>query len=287
MHVCVFANARMLKCQRTYVTLPTHLCAPPPERGAISLRKEIPFPSKEIDFSSEDVVKSLSSLGFTVKDLTDSYEVVVPTFRATKDVSMDADIIEEIVRLYGYENIKEIPLKLELTGKEDDTVWNMEYDVKRYLATRYSMNEVHSYLWYDTAFLKECHLEKSGVTLLGKTENNLLRDDLSLSLLPIVKNNLKNVSQLGIFEIGTVIVDNENSSITATHNPQYIIFLSFLTYSNTGIVCSAVWMHCSMSAFVPENGPIASIFSVEIAAAKRPASSMLLFFARQYRYPVM
>ena len=77
-------------------------------------------------------MKSLSSLGFTVKDLTDSYEVVVPTFRATKDVSMDADIIEEIVRLYGYENIKEIPLKLELTGKEDDTVWNMEYDVKRY-----------------------------------------------------------------------------------------------------------------------------------------------------------
>ena len=53
MHVCVFANARMLKCQRTYVTLPTHLCAPPPERGAISLRKEIPFLPKEINFSSE------------------------------------------------------------------------------------------------------------------------------------------------------------------------------------------------------------------------------------------
>ena len=182
----------------------------PLKEKTVVLKKDKLKAYTAIDFSSEDVVKSLSSLGFTVKDLTDSYEVVVPTFRATKDVSMDADIIEEIVRLYGYENIKEIPLKLELTGKEDDTVWNMEYDVKRYLATRYSMNEVHSYLWYDTAFLKECHLEKSGVTLLGKTENNLLRDDLSLSLLPIVKNNLKNVSQLGIFEIGTVIVDNEN-----------------------------------------------------------------------------
>ena len=123
---------------------------------------------------------------------------------------MDADIIEEIVRLYGYENIKEIPLKLELTGKEEDTIWNKEYDVKRYLATRYSLREVHSYLWYETSLLKTCHLEKSGVTLLGKNENNLLRDDLSLSLLPIVKNNLKNVDKLGVFEIGTVIVDNQN-----------------------------------------------------------------------------
>ena len=182
----------------------------PLEEKTVILKKDKLKAYTAIDFSDDEVVKSLESLDFKVKVLEDAYEVIVPTFRATKDVSMDADIIEEIVRLYGYENIKEIPLKLELTGKEEDTVWNKEYDVKRYLATRYSLHEVHSYLWYETSLLKTCHLEKSGVTLLGKNENNLLRDDLSLSLLPIVKNNLKNVDKLGIFEIGTVIVDNQN-----------------------------------------------------------------------------
>ena len=182
----------------------------PLEEKIVILKKDKLKAYTAIDFSDDEVVKSLKSLDFKVNVLEDAYEVIVPTFRATKDVSMDADIIEEIVRLYGYENIKEIPLKLELTGKEEDTVWNKEYDVKRYLATRYSLREVHSYLWYETSLLKTCHLEKSGVTLLGKNENNLLRDDLSLSLLPIVKNNLKNVDKLGIFEIGTVIVDNQN-----------------------------------------------------------------------------
>ena len=182
----------------------------PLEEKIVILKKDKLKAYTAIDFSDNEVVKSLKSLDFKVNVLEDAYEVIVPTFRATKDVSMDADIIEEIVRLYGYENIKEIPLKLELTGKEEDTVWNKEYDVKRYLATRYSLREIHSYLWYETSLLKTCHLEKSGVTLLGKNENNLLRDDLSLSLLPIVKNNLKNVDKLGIFEIGTVIVDNQN-----------------------------------------------------------------------------
>ncbi len=182
----------------------------PLEEKTVILKKDKLKAYTAIDFSDNEVVKSLESLDFKVNVLEDAYEVIVPTFRATKDVSMDADIIEEIVRLYGYENIKEIPLKLELTGKEEDTVWNKEYDVKRYLATRYSLREVHSYLWYETSLLKTCHLEKNGVTLLGKNENNLLRDDLSLSLLPIVKNNLKNVDKLGIFEIGTVIVDNQN-----------------------------------------------------------------------------
>ena len=60
MHVCVFANARMLKCQRTYVTLPTHLCAHhrkealfPSERKSRFLRRKLIFLPKEINFSSE------------------------------------------------------------------------------------------------------------------------------------------------------------------------------------------------------------------------------------------
>ena len=206
--------AYLLKNENPNMVIASNLTDVYPEplkEKTVILKKDKLKAYTAIDFSDDEVVKSLKSLDFKVKVLEDAYEVIVPTFRATKDVSMDADIIEEIVRLYGYNNFKEIPLKLELTGKEEDTVWNHEYDVKRFLATSYRLNEVHSYLWYDSSLLKDCHLEKEGVTLLGKNENNLLRDDLSLSLLPIVKNNLKNVDKVGIFEIGTVILHNENS----------------------------------------------------------------------------
>ena len=38
------------------------------------------------------------------------YTVQVPAHRATKDVSIPADIVEEIARMYGYENIPSTPI---------------------------------------------------------------------------------------------------------------------------------------------------------------------------------
>ena len=65
-------------------------------------------------------------------------------------------------------------------------------------------------MWYETSLLKLLELQKDNVKLVGKSENNILRDNLSLSLLHIVKENLKHENSIGIFEIGTVIVNNEN-----------------------------------------------------------------------------
>ena len=53
--------------------------------------------------------------------------------------------------------------------------------------------------------LKAVGIEKDGVKLIGKTENNILRDDLSFSLLNIVNTNFKNMNKFGLFEIGTTI----------------------------------------------------------------------------------
>ena len=75
------------------------------------------------------------------------------------------------------------------------------------------MHEVHSYVWYDTETLKELNIEKKNVSLLGKEVNNILRDDLSLSLMNIVSLNFKNYSKFSIFEIGTVIKNNENKRV--------------------------------------------------------------------------
>jgi len=156
------------------------------------------------------VEQILKSLEFKVKVLKDSYEIIVPTFRATKDVSMAEDIIEEIARMYGYENFELKPLKLALTFTEHENVHNSEYSIKKHLATKYDLNEVHTYLWNKTSNLNKFGIQKQGITLLGKSEDNILRDDLGLSLLEIAKENLKFTNKIGIFEIGTVIKNGEN-----------------------------------------------------------------------------
>ncbi len=180
------------------------------EEGHISLtkRKLAIYMGKTLD---DNVVKNiLERIGFKVEIKDDTYEVVVPTFRHSKDVNIEEDLIEEVSRFYGLENFGPSPLCLELSSKEQDTVYNEEYEVKYLLANKYDMNEVHSYVWYDTNMLKELGLEKKGIKLLGKEQNNILRDDLAFSLLNIVNNNLKNYNSLRIFEIGSTFNNNQN-----------------------------------------------------------------------------
>ena len=157
----------------------------------------------------DEVVKNiLESLDFKVEVKKDTYEVTVPTFRCTKDISIEQDLIEEIARMYGFENFEAKPLKLELSIKEHETVFTEEYKIKNLLATKFDMHEVNSYIWYDTALLKDLNLEVDGIKLMGKNENNILRQDLNLSLLNIVSRNLKNYNSFKIFEIGSIFEGN-------------------------------------------------------------------------------
>lgn len=155
----------------------------------------------------------LETLGFKVNVLDNNIEALVPSYRATKDIKIKQDLIEEIARIYGLENFTPKPLKLDLIPTIHEDIFDQEYNVKNMLATKYDMHEVNSYLWYDTNLLKEFNLEVNNVQLVGKETNNILRDDMSLSLMNIVNENFKNYNNFEIFEIGTIIKNNENKRV--------------------------------------------------------------------------
>ncbi|KAK3584164.1 hypothetical protein CHS0354_035245 [Potamilus streckersoni] len=62
-----------------------------------------------ITTSDRENTKILTKLGFGVNKTPDGYSITVPSWRATKDVSIPEDLIEEIGRMYGYNNIAETP----------------------------------------------------------------------------------------------------------------------------------------------------------------------------------
>lgn len=176
----------------------------------INLSKKLLTKYLNAHISDEEIKENLESLGFGVGADNEDYLITVPTFRCSKDISIAQDIIEEIARMHGLENFQPKPLKLNVTVNDKDKVFDEEYEVKYILATKYDMHEVHSYLWYDTKLLKLLEVPKDGVKILGKSENNILRDDMSLSLLNIVERNFKNFAAFSIFEIGTIIQNNQN-----------------------------------------------------------------------------
>ena len=66
-----------------------------------------------MEISKEEIINIFNRLGFTVKENKDSLEVVVPTRRT--DISIVEDLIEEVGRIYGIDNI--VGKKMELSIK--------------------------------------------------------------------------------------------------------------------------------------------------------------------------
>ena len=184
------------------------------KENVVHLKKD--YLRKYMGFVLEDeiVCKILNSLHFKVEVAQDEYVVTAPTYRSTKDISYSADIIEEIARIYGYNNLKEVPLKLDLIVTNGDNKYDLEYDLKKTVATETGFSEIHTYLWYSTDLLNKYGIEKNdNVRLVNKKDNSIIRDDLSLSLFEQCIKNSKYYSEYGIFEIGSTMTKEKEERI--------------------------------------------------------------------------
>lgn len=162
-----------------------------------------------IDISSDRIEKTLKSLGFSVERFGDDFKAVVPSFRATKDVSMQADIVEEITRIYGYDNF-EIKTTYEplLPARKSPRKVN-ENLTRDMLVKNFALCEVHSRIWCDPDDLRTLGLPlEDNVRLLGSSEEKgtgIIRTSMMQCLLPFVYKNRSFSDTFGIFEIGRVV----------------------------------------------------------------------------------
>ncbi|MDD7332148.1 phenylalanine--tRNA ligase subunit beta [Eubacterium sp.] len=171
-----------------------------------------------IDISNDTIVKTLKSLGFGVELENDSFTVDVPSWRATKDVTMKADIIEEITRIYGYDNFDIHTAVAPLYPVRPSVEKTVEDKIKDLLVKRFSLHELHSYVWSYYDELKAIGLDADGVIKLdGATNPNI--ETIRRSIIPTqlcqVKSNTSFALRFGIFEIGRVVtgLDENNNCI--------------------------------------------------------------------------
>ena len=171
-----------------------------------------------IDISNDTIIKTLTSLGFKACVDNDEFTVDVPSWRATKDVTMKADIIEEITRIYGYDNFDVHTAVAPLYPVRPDVEKTVEDRIKDLLVKRFSLHELHSYVWSYYDELKAIGLDADGVIKLdGATNPNI--ETIRRSMIPTqlcqVKSNTSFALRFGIFEIGRVVtgLDENNNCI--------------------------------------------------------------------------
>ena len=174
-----------------------------------------------VQLSNEFIINTLVALGFNMEKVDgDNLMVVVPSYRATKDITIREDLVEEVARMYGYDNIVPETLEFPLVPVEQDLLQVNEYKTKRLLAEKYDVNEVHSYIWNFAEFNESVGIDSpSFVNLVDSTNSGQsgVRSEMMPTLLKMFYENKNNFSEIKIMEIGRVVtglnVEDNNRAI--------------------------------------------------------------------------
>ena len=161
-----------------------------------------------IDIPTETIVKTLTGLGFGIVLNDDNFTVTVPSWRSTKDVTIKADIIEEISRIYGYDNFDVFTSVSPIRPVRSEALKSYEDRMKDILVGSYRMHEVHSYIWSDCKNDAELEIEtpKNVEIINAQTpDHKYLRISMIPTLLSFAKNNKSFSDSFGLFEIGHTV----------------------------------------------------------------------------------
>ncbi|NBX52949.1 MAG: phenylalanine--tRNA ligase subunit beta [Proteobacteria bacterium] len=158
-----------------------------------------------INLENSYAISILESLQFKVDK---NLKVEVPTKR--HDIFSSEDLIEEILRIYGYDKILKNDLKL--PKKHIQANSNLPHKARILLASK-GLTETISWSFVDEKNIDFFCQKNPNLVLKNpiSQELSLMRPNLIIGLLnSYQKNYLRNISNLSLFEIGNVF-ENQNS----------------------------------------------------------------------------
>lgn len=147
----------------------------------------------------------LEHLGFGVDGSGSTWTVTVPSWRATKDVSIEEDLIEEIGRTVGYASLGEAALVADLAPAPRDERRELVRALENRLAGAARFHQVETY-----SFLPDALARHLGIADLPhvQVQNPIaegwqrMRRSVAPSLVGLLPDNLRQRSEVRLFEIG-------------------------------------------------------------------------------------
>jgi phenylalanyl-tRNA synthetase beta chain len=173
---------------------------------------------------SEDVIRILNSIDMKVVDKGNGkYLVTPPTSRV--DIEREIDLVEEVVRLYGYDRV---PVTVPAVSvKEIDVIPRLVLEERvRQLFTGCGYSEIINYSFTRPASVDELLLppddERRRFVVIRNPlteEQSVMRTTLSYGLLETLKKNINNASfNLKIFEIGRIFLSRGDGELPEEKN---------------------------------------------------------------------
>ena len=176
----------------------------------------------------QQVQKSIfCKLKMNVLEENDFSFVEVPTYR--RDIELEADLAEEIARIYGYENIPEISVKIDANSQPPNYFFRQIRDIRGSLKSL-GFYETINYSFIDEKYLQQFYVNKKFIKLKNpiSEDMNVLRVSIFPSLIKnIISNVRKGHTDIRLFEMATIFGD-----LSVEGLPLEEIHLSFSTTEN-------------------------------------------------------
>ena len=203
-----------------------------------TVHSDLNVPEKKVSVTVERV-NGLLGTSFTtaeVKDVFDrlrfpyeldctNFTVTVPTYR--NDISMDADLIEEVARLYGYDNIPSTLPEMSMTKGELTDKQKKERAVAHILSDL-GLHETLTYTLTSPSSNNDFNLfhpEDEEIKLMSPLgeEHSVARKSLLPHMLDVIKyNNDHSIKDVNIFEIANTYVNEEIEQLGIAMSGNYI-----------------------------------------------------------------
>ncbi len=166
-----------------------------------------------ISIPEEVVARSLQRLGFLTEKVTQGFEITVPTSRS--DISSEIDLIQEVLRIYGYEKIHSTSPMTTVDIKNHFSVQSIKRSSIMQVLCQSGYHEVITYSFIDEHLQKLFDPKRVPRFIMNpmSAEMNVMRTSLLPGLVNVFNYNLKRQQErIRLFEVGICFLPEEENA---------------------------------------------------------------------------
>ena len=188
-----------------------------PESKEVELKFEKISSLIGIDISDSEIINLLTSIGCEYNKKNNT--IKNPSYRF--DLNIHADYVEEIARVYGYDNIPIVPEKISIQPSKKYQTFEIINEIKQYLYKN-SYSECINYSFVNDSTLENYNWKNQEffdhykISNYMSVEQNKLRSNLTSSLIKNIQynNNVNSENSYRFFEVSNVFGDNIDQVLT-------------------------------------------------------------------------
>ncbi len=246
-----------------------------PERTPVVLRASRAAKVIGMPLSAAQCVEALGRLGLETKVDGDAITVTPPAHRF--DLAIEEDLIEEVVRIIGYDNLPDTPPLAPIVGRPATESRRSRFAVRRLLAAL-GYQETINFSFVEESWERDLAGNAHPVQLLNPiaSQMSVMRSSLVGSLLQVLRHNLdRKAERVRVFELGRVFMRDDSVTTTDTtvrgvRQPMRVAGLAY------GSVDGLQWARKGQgnSDFFDLKGDVETLlapFQAEFRAASHPA----------------